>query len=305
MQVYTDLTEFKMNYAGSVVALGTFDGVHIGHRKIIQTAVTLAKQLKVPSVVFTFSNHPLTFICPEKAPLQILSSLSKIEQIEKLEVDILLNISFTPELLSLSPTDFIQLLTLKLRPIYLVVGPNYTFGYKGVGTPDFLNSMAEAYNYKVKVPEAVTSNNQLVSSTLIRQMIKEGNIQKANQLLGAPFTIIGTVVEGDKVGRQIGFPTANLDIPMGMIVPCNGVYAAKVAVHNHQYNALLNIGTNPTFGEKNRRLEAYLLDFSGNLYGQDIAVSLLHRLRGEIRFPSVEQLQHQIAIDVQEARKIL
>jgi riboflavin kinase/FMN adenylyltransferase len=303
METLNQLSTLKNQYPKITVALGTFDGVHIGHQKVISRSVELAKQLDGKSVVFTFSNHPLSVIAPERCPLQIITQKDKAELIEKLGVDILVNIPFTAEFLQLSASQFIQLLLETLNPKHILIGPNYFFGYQRGGTPDLLEQAGLQYGFKTEINPIVYVNNIMVSSTLIRQMIAAGKVDQAANLLGRLVTLKGVVIHGAKRGRLLGYPTINLAVDPSLVVPQNGVYAVKLTIYNTQYNGIANVGTNPTFNDIGRRIEVHILDYSGDLYGQLVAVSFIKHIRNEITFANVEDLKLQISKDITKAQK--
>jgi riboflavin kinase/FMN adenylyltransferase len=303
MEILNQLSTLKNQYPKITVALGTFDGVHIGHQKVISRSVELAKQLDGKSVVFTFSNHPLSIIAPERCPLQIITQDDKAELIEKLGVDILLNIPFTPEFLQLTASQFIQLLLETLNPRHILIGPNYFFGYQRTGTPELLEQAGLHYGFKTEINPIVYVDNIMVSSTLIRQMIIAGKVDQAANLLGRSVTLKGFVVHGAKRGRLLGYPTINLDVDPSLVVPHNGVYAVKLTICDTQYNGIANVGTNPTFNDIGRRIEAHILDYSGDLYGQLVTISFIKHIRNEITFANVEDLKLQISKDIIEAQK--
>lgn len=301
MQVYTRLADLGGGLAGSAVALGTFDGLHIGHQHIIRQAVALARETGGPSVVFTFSNHPLSVIDPSRCPPLIATAEHKAELIAALGVDILLAVTFDRDLLALAPAAFIALLADKLRPAHIVVGPNYSFGHRGAGTPELLARAGEQYGFTVIVPPAVAVDGVPVSSTLIRQTVLAGDVARAAALLGRPFRIGGIVAAGEGRGRGLGYPTANITPADGQVIPADGVYAAYVQAGGARYRAVANIGANPTFQGKQRRVEAHLLSFAGNLYGQAIQVDFLAKIRDEITFAGADALRAQIDRDVAAA----
>ncbi len=303
MEVLNQLTTLKDQYPRITVALGTFDGVHIGHQKVISRSVESAKQLNGTSVVFTFSNHPLSIIAPERCPLQIITQDDKVELIEKLGVDILLNIPFTAEFLKLSASQFIRLLLDQLNPKHILIGPNYFFGYKRCGTPELLQKSGLQYGFTTEINPTVYVDDVMVSSTLIRQMIAAGQVHQAANLLGRPVTLKGMVIHGAKRGRLLGYPTINLGIASGLAVPQNGVYAVELIIQDNQYNGIANVGTNPTFHDIGRRIEVHILDFSGDLYGEAVTVRFLNHIRNEQTFSNSEELKLQIAKDIVAAQK--
>ncbi|AJQ27683.1 bifunctional riboflavin kinase/FAD synthetase [Pelosinus fermentans] len=303
MEVLNQLTTLKDQYPRITVALGTFDGVHIGHQKVISRSVESAKQLDGTSVVFTFSNHPLSIIAPERCPLQIITQDDKVELIEKLGVDILLNIPFTAEFLKLSASQFIRLLLDQLNPKHILIGPNYFFGYKRCGTPELLQKSGLQYGFTTEINPTVYVDDVMVSSTLIRQMITAGQVDQAATLLGRPVTLKGRVIHGAKRGRLLGYPTINLGIASDLAVPQNGVYAVELIIQDNQYNGIANVGTNPTFHDIGRRIEVHILDFSGDLYGEAVTVRFLNHIRNEQTFSNSEELKSQIAKDIMAAQK--
>ncbi|MCC5464437.1 bifunctional riboflavin kinase/FAD synthetase [Pelosinus baikalensis] len=303
MEVLNQMTTLKDQYPRITVALGTFDGVHIGHQKVISRSVESAKQLDGTSVVFTFSNHPLSIIAPERCPLQIITQDDKVELIEKLGVNILLNIPFTAEFLKLSASQFIRLLLDQLNPKHILIGPNYFFGYKRCGTPELLQKSGLQYGFTTEINPTVYVDDVMVSSTLIRQMITAGQVDQAATLLGRPVTLKGRVIHGAKRGRLLGYPTINLGIASGLAVPQNGVYAVELIIQDDQYNGIANVGTNPTFHDIGRRIEVHILDFSGDLYGEAVTVRFLNHIRNEQTFSNSEELKSQIAKDIVAAQK--
>lgn len=305
MKVITQMDDIGREFPNANVALGTFDGIHIGHQKIISRAVKLARSMNGSSVVFTFSNHPLSVIAPEKCPLQIMSQNSKSEVMEALGVDVLVSISVTKDFLQLSPNEFVAKLVEKLRPVHLVVGPNYSFGYKGLGTPQLLTDLGRQYGFSTEVLDAVYVGDTMVSSTVIRQMITEGEVDRALVLLGRPFLIEGKVVKGDGRGRLLGYPTANLAYSEGFILPGDGVYAVKIDIDQQSYYGVANVGNNPTFNLDMRRIEVHVMNFSGDLYDKTICVHFISPIRKEIKFDSSDALKAQIMADAGAAREML
>lgn len=303
MQIFTTVNKLCDQYSNIAVALGTFDGIHIGHQAVIGKAVSLARSTGGTSVVFTFSNHPLSIIAPERCPSKIVTNEYKAELLEQLGVDILLNIPFTPELLKYSPEQFIDLLQTNLQPRHIIVGPNYSFGYKSLGNPDLLAKAGAQKNFAVEVQPAVYLDDLLVSSTLIRQYIAAGKVAESARLLGRPFKLQGKVISGNQRGRLLGFPTANLNLPEKFAIPDNGVYAVRTHYRSSIYPSIANIGTNPTFQDANRHIEVHLLEFTGDLYSQMIGVEFLHKIRPEQTFSNVKELIKQINLDIEAARQ--
>ncbi len=303
MEVFTRLSDIRGRFVNSAVALGTFDGVHVGHQHIIRTAAACARKTCGASIVFTFSNHPLSVIDPDRSPPLLITAAYREELIAALGADVLLSVAFDRALLELSPGAFIDLLVDSLRPACVVVGPNYSFGHRGAGTPEMLTLAGRERGFEVIVPQAVTMGGTIVSSTLIRQLILAGDVAAAAPLLGRPFRVSGTVINGEGRGRTLGFPTANITAAAGQIVPGDGVYATYVHFDGTSFHGVANIGSNPTFRGKARHIEAHLLGFSGNLYNRKIAVDFLAKLRDERTFAGAEELKSQIAVDIANAKQ--
>jgi riboflavin kinase / FMN adenylyltransferase len=271
------------------VAIGTFDGVHLGHQAVVDDADT----------VLTFDPHPMTVIHAEVAPKLIMPFEVKRDVIDGLGVDELVVIPFDKEFSRLSAEDFIsKILIEKLGAKKVSVGENFRFGAKAKGDPEMLRAHEE---FETRVVPLVEVDGEIVSSTRVRALVSAGDVEQAMDCLGAPFMLEGPVVEGDKRGRDLGFPTANLVPDDLLIIPAHGVYAAFANGHP----AAVNVGIRPTF-ETGRGLlvEAYLIDYEGDLYGQNLRVAFVRRLRGERRFPSVDELIAAMNRDVAEAKEV-
>ena len=303
MEVIKKLSGLTKKYKNPVVALGMFDGVHLGHSGVICRAVEVAKNIGGTAMVFTFSNHPLTVLDPANAPLMIGSRSLRRDIFESLGVEILIEIPFTKEFSRKTPEEFLNLLQEKISPSYVVTGPNYTFGRLGKGNGRMLLREGENYGFKAEICPVVTVNKKNVSSTKIRALIAEGNLDEANELLGRNFTYVATVVNGDKRGRKLGFPTANLEIEDYRAMLPNGVYIVEVKVENKNYRGIANIGDNPTFKVAKRRLEVFIDNFSGDIYGEEIAVSFIKKIRDEKTFAGVEELKFQLNEDLATLRR--
>ena len=303
METIKKLSGLTKKYLRPVVALGMFDGVHVGHASVINHAKEIAKKIDGTLIVFTFSNHPLTIISPENAPLSIGSRSLRREIFSELGVEILIEIPFTKEFSRKSPEEFLELLREKISPAYVVTGPNYTFGKFGKGNGRMLLREGKNYGFETEICPAVTSDKKNVSSTRIRALIAEGNLQAANELLGRNFTYTAEVVHGDQRGRKLGFPTANLEIDDGRAMLPNGVYTVRVKVGEKIFGGIANIGDNPTFKVAKRRLEVFIDNFSGDIYGKEISVSFLEKIRDEKNFSSVEDLKKQLRDDLEFLRR--
>jgi riboflavin kinase/FMN adenylyltransferase len=271
------------------VAVGTFDGVHLGHREVIRGNDT----------VLTFEPHPLAVVKPDAVPKLIASPEIKRDLIAGLGVEELVVIPFNEDFSHKSAQQFIdEVLVDKLRATHVSVGENFTFGMKAQGTPQMLQGRSE---FDTRVVPLVEVNGETVSSSHIRGLVAAGEVKEAAEFLGGPFLFQGEVVHGDKRGRELGFPTANIVPGEKQAVPGHGVYAAWA----HGHPAAVNVGVRPTFQTgRGLLIEAFLLDFDGDLYGQDLRVAFVERLRGEKRFESVDDLVAQMELDVQRAREI-
>ena len=307
MQIFNKFSDIKSFLKGrrTAIALGTFDGVHIGHQSIIGQAMTLARSHGLLSVVFTFSNHPLSVVAPERVPVQIGDNISKAEFLKEMGVDLLLNVAFSEKLSKESPEAFLEKLKDSCNAKYVVTGPNFTFGYKGKGNTRMLSRVAGSYGFKAEIGEAVQLNGRMVSSTRIRGLIETGDLELTNEYLGRPFSFGGRVIHGDQRGRTIGFPTANLAIPDKRAMLPNGAYGVYVIIDGEQFKGIANVGNNPTFEGCNRRLEVHVLDFTGNLYNKPVTVQFVKKLRDEKKFSGIEALVKQLHADEEKARQIL
>ncbi len=302
MLLIRSLEELHCQFQNVSVALGTFDGVHLAHRFVIGRTVEWSQIHAGTSMVFTFANHPLSIIHPQRVPPQLQSLSGKTEQIRKLGVTVLVRIPFTRELLHLPPEDFVHLLATKIAPRHIVVGPNYSFGDKGLGTPGMLTGLADRYGIETEICPEVMENGVMVSSSVIRRLISKGEVLEAASLLGRPYELNGCIVHGDHRGRTLGFPTANMKISPQLLIPGKGVYAVRVKVGRGYHDGLCNVGVNPTFAQENLRVETHILDFDREIYGKRMTVYFLGRLRSEKAFPSAEALILQMQSDMQKAK---
>lgn len=289
-----------------VVALGTFDGLHLGHQDVILAAKKEAEERNVLLTVFTFSNHPLELIRPEFAPVRLLSKEQKYELLASYGVDVLLDLPFNWELARLSPSDFIEKLLL-LDVSGVVVGENFTYGAEGAGNCDTLARAAQEQGFSLDVRPLVQRDGVVISSTVIRQLLAEGKVAAASELLGRPYALTGTVSHGNERGRLLGFPTANIELcEAGVAYPPEGVYAVKALVDGKEYKGMANIGKNPTFGDvAELRLETHLFDFAKDIYGQQLTVLFIANLRKQVKFASIDELKAQLEQDKQSCRILL
>lgn len=300
MIVLEDILHNKEKFEKTYVAIGAFDGIHIGHRTLIKKAVNEAKKNGGKSIVFTFLNHPLEIVNSKKAPKLINSLEEKKHIIEQLGVDYLILQPFTKEFSDKTPKEFVaDILEKILKAKKIFVGFNFTFGRGGNGTTDSLKILCDEKGIDVNIEEAIKMEEKVVSSTYIRQMLSQGKLEIANRCLGQPFLIMGVVEHGRKLGRVLGFPTANLKI-LNKIYPPFGIYGGKVKIENEDrvYDAVINIGKNPTLKPDEKSIEVHILDFNRDIYGKKIYVSLYEFLREEKKFNSMDELKETIAKDI-------
>jgi riboflavin kinase/FMN adenylyltransferase len=305
MQIVENLAAFDTRaYPKPVLALGNFDGVHLGHQAIFQHVVTRARKVDGTSMVFTFEPHPLQVLAPEKAPPLLTTYEQKMRLIAALGIRVGLRVPFTSQFARQEPIAFVREVLWRHLGIHeVVVGHDFRFGHRRAGTVDFLQAQAEHFGYRVTVIPAIMQDNTVVSSSNIRRLLLQGQVAQAARLLGRHYAIEGPVVEGFRRGRQLGFPTANVR-SINAIVPCQGVYTVRVDWDNRLYPGVANVGYNPTFGNQALSVEAHLFDVDADLYGATVRVEFLHRIRDERKFASVEELVAQIASDAQEARTV-
>jgi riboflavin kinase / FMN adenylyltransferase len=287
-------------------AIGVFDGVHLGHQQIIRQTVSDARQHDAVALVVTFDKHPNSVVAPDKVPPQIFSRSQKLRAVEELGADALLEIPFDKTFSEKSGEEFIRELARDLGKIFSIcVGADFVFGCKRSGNVVLLKTLGAEIGFQVHGHAAVELDGQLVSSTRIREAVRTGNLDAASQMLGRPYAICGRVVEGDKIGRQLGFPTANLDVA-NLVLPPHGVYAASAKIDGKFFRAALNIGVRPTLAAGLQlRVETHLLDFAGDLYGKELEVEIGVKLRAEMKFSSPAELREQIARDVAAVRALV
>ncbi|MBQ1274238.1 MAG: bifunctional riboflavin kinase/FAD synthetase [Cellulosilyticum sp.] len=287
-----------------VVVLGNFDGVHKGHQMLFKVARQEAHKKGLETVVFSFYPHP-TWVIGNQPKSLLMSRRDKKRMVQHLGMDVLVEYPFTKEFASISPEEFFtKILIEQLKARVLVVGSNYYFGRDKIGNPSFLKGLGKTYNVEVHVIEAVMEKNQMISSSQIRQLILTGKIEKANEMLGHPYMIVGNVVQGKQLGRTIGFPTINLIADPDRVYPPNGVYATKVKVYSKTFLGMTNIGYNPTVNGEKKMIETHILDFNETLYGEEVEVDFYHFIRPEQKFDSIEALQAQISCDKERVLQI-
>jgi riboflavin kinase / FMN adenylyltransferase len=292
-------------YRGGYVSIGNFDGVHRGHQEIAQHLAARSVRENVPAVILTFDPHPLALLRPNQVPPSLTTLKHKAEILARAGVTCVIVYPTDRELLQLTPTEFVDsILVRQLAAKGIIEGPNFCFGKDRKGDIDTLRELCRGRNILLEVAEPVGGARAMVSSSTIRSLIKAGKMEDAVTLLGHAYRIEGEVVAGARRGAQIGFPTANL-AKIETLLPADGVYAGVTSVDGREFAAAVNIGPNPTFQENARKVEAHLLDFSGDLYGRALWVDLFERIREVRKFASRDQLIGQIEQDVAAARTIL
>ena len=305
MRIVRGLPSAPPDRRPSAVALGVFDGVHLGHRAILGAAVAHARAIGSPAVACTFDPHPLEVLQPDRGPLPITTLDERLELIAARGVDEAVVLAFTRELAAMEPEAFVKdVLVDRLDARQVVVGFNHRFGRGARGDAALLRELGARGGFGVDVIEPLTVDGVPVSSTAIRAALGRGDLEAAVRMLGRPYTLPGKVVAGAGRGRTLGFPTANI-APDRPVLVAPGVYACTVEVADQPRRAVVNVGVRPTFDEKTLAVEAHLLDFSGDLYGQTVRLMFRSRVREERRFSSVDALRAQIADDVETARRRL
>jgi riboflavin kinase/FMN adenylyltransferase len=285
----------------TVLALGMFDGMHIGHKKLIDTAVLLAKHNGLTPAVFTFTNHPQELFGGKVA--RLVSNEMRAELMKKLGVERIEEVPFTREISSMQPAAFVDMLKERLDPQIIVAGFNYTFGKGKKGNAELLSKLALERDISVAIVPPVLMNKQPVSSTRIREMIERGDVSGVQLLLGRTYTLTGTVVEDRRIGRTIGFPTANIDPDPSKAIPADGVYISMASLGGELMPSVTNIGTNPTVGGRKRTVETNIFDFDKEIYGEELTVYFIKRLRSVKTFANLDELKAQIAKDSAQARR--
>ncbi len=310
MQIWRDVDDVPADLGRTVVSIGNFDGVHLGHAHVLREARTSAERLGIDTVVaVTFDPHPMAVLRPEHAPPTLTSIHTRARLLEDAGVDAILVVAFDREIASWSPQQFIdRILVDALHARAVVVGSNFRFGNKAAGEVATLVEAGASRDFET-VGVALDGGPQVWSSTYVRQCLATGDVAGAAEALGRPFTVRGTVVEGDKRGREMGYPTANVPIPPIDAAPADGVYAGRLTRLDtgETYPAAISVGTNPTFsGERDRRVESYVLDRDDlELYGVEVEVAFVDRLRGMVKFEGMEALIETMHDDVRRARDLL
>lgn len=304
MEIILGINKVISPFNKPVVTLGNFDGVHLGHQKILKRIIDEAGRIHGESVVITFEPHPLKLLHPEQCPPLLTPFGKKMTLMERTGVQKVLCIQFTKAFSEMSPHEFVkQVLKQKLGAKKVVVGYNYRFGKGKFGDSESLKTICLLFDIAVEVVDALTVGDTLVSSSRVRDLVRRGEIESTSTLLGRNYSVTGQVIEGSKRGHALGFPTANLEISEDVLYPKPGVYAVEVEWNKVVLNGLANVGFNPTFNQRAFSLEVYLLDFNHQIYGHELEISFIKRIRDEIRFQSPSELIDQIKKDVLWARE--
>lgn len=307
MQVFRTFEELARHSHTVCLAIGVFDGVHLGHQRVIGQARDDARTAGGTSVVLTFDPHPLRVLVPDKAPRLLTSTEHKLALMEKLVVDACLLLPFDKAFSLTPPEQFIDTVARQSNQLQeICVGTRFRFGHNRAGDVRLMEALAPQYGFVAKEIKPVTLGEEMISSTAVRQHVLNGRLDRAAAMLGRPFSILGTVEPGDHRGRELGFPTANLN-PHNEVLPPDGVYAVRVAIDTKSFGGVVNIGVRPTFTDAQPRhvLEVHILNFSRDLYGREIEVLFLSKLRDEQKFASVDALKAQITTDLGKARQLL
>jgi riboflavin kinase / FMN adenylyltransferase len=309
------LADVPAGWGRCVATIGVFDGVHRGHARLIGQAVGQARTAGIPSVVVTFDPHPMEVIRPGTHPPALTTAARKAELVAELGVDALCVLPFTAEFARLSPAEFgHEVLVAGLHVADVVVGANFTFGHRAAGDVKELRRLGGTFGFGVDAVELLRTDSTTLSATYVRSCVEAGDVAAAADALGRPFRLDGLVARGDQRGRALGYPTANLHLEGHLAVPADGVYAGRAIALDERgatvsgpplAPAAISVGTNPTFSGKHRQVEAYLLDFAADLYGQGLGIEFTHRLRGMAAFETADALVTQMGLDVARTRELL
>ena len=302
IQIVENILVTETHFSGLVLTVGSFDGVHLGHREILRTVVSQARDRGGIAAVLTLKPHPREFFSPEHAPSLLTHDRKKWQLFEEAGVDAVFILPFDAAVASLEPADFVQRILVDRCGVQaVVVGHDFRFGHRARGDFELLQALAPEHGFAVSQVPPLLMDGERVSSTLIRERLLVGDLEKAGAFLGRPYSIVGEVVSGRKVGKTIGFPTANIE-PHHSAIPAQGVYVALAGVCGSAYPAAVNIGVAPTIRNEDMTIEAFLLDFDDDLEGCEIELTFLQRIRAELKFPSVSELITQIGRDVDVVR---
>lgn len=302
MIILEDNFKAKLEYK-TYIALGSFDGLHLGHMGLINKTLELSKKNNVKSMVYTFKNHPLSIINNEKVPRLLMDNETKLNMLEQLGIDIVNLANFDVEYMKISPEAFIENMVKHYNIKGLVVGFNYRFGYKNSGDIDLLKEYSKKLDFELHVIESVTYEGEVVSSSRIRGLLNDGSVKEANKMLILPYRLKGEVIKGKQIGRTLGFPTANLKYDTNFQSLSIGVYFTVIDYDNSLYKGITSVGFNPTIEPvgDSIKIETYILDFDRYIYGEVISVYFISRMRSEVKFNSLEELTNQLKKDKEYA----
>ena len=287
----------------SAVTVGVFDGVHRGHRHLVAALLEEARRASLAAVAITFNPHPRAVLRPGATIAYLTSLEERVELLQSLGLDAVGVLAFTSELAQLEPREFLGLLVDELDMRLLLVGPDFAFGRNRAGTFEVSSEIGEELGFRVEVASMLNEGGEKVGSTAVRQALARGDVSRVAQLLGRPFSLRGPVIEGDQRGRELGFPTANIAIGLDHALPAYGIYVSRAYVRETAYQACTSIGVRPTFdADEKPTVEAFILDFDGDVYGEELRIELLERLRGEERFESADELVAQMHKDIDQTR---
>ena len=289
----------------TAVAIGVFDGVHLGHRTLFRRTIQEANRRGLDSAVVTFRNHPLTVLAPAFQPRYLMDLDSRLEAIKAVGIDHVVAINFTREVSRLSASEFVQHLSSKLNMKALVCGQDFALGKGREGDVPTLTRLGTEYGYEVVCQDVIREGDLTVSSTAIREALSQGNVDLAMRLMARPFRLSGPVVVGDKRGRLLGFPTANIQVPPDRALLADGIYATRARLDNRMLDSITYVGSKPTFEGETRATEVFIFDFDEDIYGQHLTVDFLALVRSDMRFSGVPELIEQMTNDVKVARKVL
>jgi len=290
---------------GMLLTIGVFDGVHLGHKHLLSELLKEAKHKNLISGVITFRQHPQRLLGPHSGLFFLTNLPQKIKLLKDEGVGIVITLSFTLELAQTSAHQFVSLLQKYLSMRGLVIGADFTLGRNQEGNADALRTLSKGMNFSLTAVPQIKINGEVVSSTAIRGALANGDMKKVNVMLGRYFSLEGYVITGTGRGADLGFPTANLDIEPERALPEDGIYATWAYIDNQRYQSVTNIGKRPTFGESERTVEVYIINFQGNLYRHELKIDIIERLRREERFNTIEELKKQIEEDIKQASAIL
>jgi riboflavin kinase/FMN adenylyltransferase len=305
MQIEDELAQFSPPKE-TLLTIGVFDGVHLGHKFLISKVVNLAKKENLLSCVITFRQHPRDLLSPKSKLLYLCSVEERIQLLKNEGVDIVAALTFNRELAKLTAREFVSLVVQHLKMRGLVIGPDFSLGKNREGNAAVLRALGQEMGFSVTVVTPKIIDGEVASSTVIRQALADGDMEKVMRLLGRPFSLHGKVARGEHRGTELGFPTVNLNIDAKMALPPDGVYATRAYIGGQEFQAVTNIGRRPTFGENNERtIESFILHYNQDIYGKDVKIEIIKRLREEKHFDNIEELKKQIAEDVKLGTAIL